>query len=242
MQPTDDAPAPPRRTFFRRPRMLIALGVAVGLLVFHQSLLGAAFGLMVVDQPSVDCRLAVVVTATPECYDTAAAMVREKTIDTVLVVESKPVRSIRIGAMPKPRDIAMKELTQRGVAADRIRVIQTQAETGHQMFRELDQAISDQTPQRVSVISTSTLSRYHRKVIDQALPADRWSSYPVRSVTHKNTSPDQWWHRRSSVREVLNHGLRLAFVTCRGESETDSHDPYEHLFSAPTVGASSNGE
>ena len=241
-QSTDVVPAPTRRFFLRRPRLLVAIGLMIGLLVFHNQILAAAFSVMVVDQTVADCRSALIANATPECYDTAAAMIQQGQVDLLWVVQAKPSRSTRIGAMPTSQDLASRELKRRGVDANRIEVIQTQAVTPHQLFRQFDQAVSQRSRVRVSVVSTATLSRYHRKVIDQALPIDRRKLYRVRAVVHKTTDRDRWWRDRSSVREVLNHGLRLAFVTLRGESEVDTRDPYQHLMAASSRQQARNRE
>ena len=233
--------APPRPAFYRRPRVLIAMGLLVGLLVFHQPLLAAAYRVMVVHEAAGKCSLAMIVTGTPECYDKAAALIQDDAVETVLIVADRPSRSERIGASPKSGDIATNELTKRGVAADRIRLIETQTVTPHQLFREVDKTINALSGELVIVISTSTLSRYHRKVINQALAANRSSSYRVRAVVHKDVDADRWWRSRSGVRDVLNHGLRLAFVTCRGESDIDTDDPYEHLVPAQQARVSSDG-
>ena len=80
--------------------LAIFLAAGIGLLVFHPLLLRAAYGMLVVDQPTENCRYAVIATPTPECFDAVAEMVANATVETVLVVDKKPRRTVRVGAFP----------------------------------------------------------------------------------------------------------------------------------------------
>ena len=95
--------------------------------------------------------------------------------------------------------------------------------------------LASETESRSTVVSTSTLSHYYRQVIDTALPPSSASNYMIHSVLPKASDASAWWRTRSGVGRVMNHGLRLAFVICSGESVVDPNDPYPHLVAEPTT-------
>lgn len=213
---------------------LIVVGICLAL--FHTRLLQAAYEILVVDEPAEGCRYAMLVTRTPQCYDKAAQLLSENQVDQLWIVTEKPLRAVRFGALPPVAELAAKQLAQRGVAPNRYRVITTQAITSHQLFRELDVALAADEHANCLVISTTTLSRYTRNVIDQALAADRADHYRLLAVSPKTLDASNWWRSRDGVRRVLNHGLRLVFVLCSGESEIDLADPYDHLSAHDATG------
>ena len=205
----------------------------VGLITLHPVLLAAGYGLLVVDVPSDGCRWAMVTTPTPECYDELADLVNDQQVDEVLVVGQRPKRSVAIGAVPAFATLATRELLSRGVGRDQIRVINTQAMTLHQMFRELDAALRQDTASRCSVLSTATLSRHCRTVIDQSLSPQRASVYQVRAIEPQADDAWYWWRSRTGVKRIMNHGLRTIFVVHRGESRVDRVDRYRHVIRDP---------
>ncbi|MFK8115160.1 MAG: hypothetical protein AB8B91_23360 [Rubripirellula sp.] len=212
----------------RKRRFIGAAMILVGLGLLHSVALQTAYGWMVVDQPSKGCRVAIVAVPTPECYDAAAEMLNNDELDEIVLVDQRQPRSVMIGANSGLDVNGTRELTSRGVPADKFRVVQTDAQTLHQMYREYDREFKTSEAEECLVISTSTLSRYYRHVIDQSLPL-RSSAYRLRSIEPKANDNSTWWHTRSGVRRVMNHGLRLLFVLCHGESEIDSNDPYKQL-------------
>lgn len=209
-------------------RGLILLTVIVALIAFHAQLLRAAYGLLVVDQPPDQFRYLVLDTPSPECFDAAAELLNQSASSEFLIVEMHPRRSVLVGAHPSKRVVAAEQLSERGISRDRYRVIETDAKTPHQMYRELDQQIASDNATCL-VISTSTMSRHCRTVLDQSLGKQRASRYLLRPVPAEPSDPHSWWKSRGGVRRVLNHGLRLVFVICNGESVLDRTDPYAHL-------------
>ena len=228
-----DPPCEPKRgrllTFWRAAFVFFGVGAAL-MYVFHVQILTAAYDFLVFEDEPTDCRYAIIATPTPECYDAAAELMSNKSIDKILIVQEKPRRSVRAGAYPSAAELADKELTMREVDTAHARLITTQAMNPHQLCRELDAQIGDENANCL-VLSTTTLSRYHRYVIDQALPENKAANYRVRAVSPGPLVNSNWWKSRTGVRCVLNHGLRLAFVATIGESEVNADDPYENLIS-----------
>jgi hypothetical protein len=188
---------------------------------------------MVVDQLGDDCKYALIVVPSPECYDAAVELLNSGQVQQILLVDEQQRRSVLLGANPSFETRAKLELVSRNVATDQFRVVTTNARSTHQMFRDFDQQVAGAT-EKYLVISSSTLSRYYRQVIDQALP-QRSVAYAVRSVMPQANDHRLWWRTRSDIQRVMNHGLRLAFVCCHGESEIESTDPYEYLVKQATA-------
>ncbi len=213
----------------RQRAFAFVLMVVVVSVVFHRPLLRVAFGILVAHQPAGDCNVAMIATPNGECFDLAAERLKEGAAEKVLLVEPRPVRPVRIGAMPRAIDTGRDELMVRGVEASQIVTIETDAATPHELFRRLDPRVAE-SDWKVSVITTSTLSRYYRRVIDQSLGVQRGDRYRLAAVDPPGVTANQWWQSRSAVAQVLNHTLRLAFVTFHGESKVDDHDPYAHVW------------
>jgi hypothetical protein len=240
IEPTDHES---RRDQYRNlPRRSIAvlLLVGVGILLLHGQLLALAHALLVAHEPVGHCRYGMLVTPGPESYDATVQLLSRGSFDRVLIVDQKPRRSVVLGAMPALEDRITAELAARGLVPADYRIINTQAQTPHQMFRESDELIRDENlsppkiptdlaPATCMVISTETKSQYFRTVIDQALPANRSTEYRLHAVETPTATAINWWRSRGGVRQVMVHGLRLIFVTCFGESQVDPTDPYRHV-------------
>jgi len=227
----------------RKPRWRITATFAtiVCLVIFHPWLLQTAYGMLVIDESIANCRLAMVVDPTPECFDAVARMVTEETVDQILIVDRKPRRTVQIEVMPSVERIWTNDLISRGVLPSQIRSIATGSVTSHQMFRELEEELGTELEQKCVVICTSTLSHYYRCVIDSALPTSRACCFRVRAVIPMQGEESCWWRSRSGVRRVMNHGLRLAFVSFKGESDIHFVDPYRPLIDSTEAESSASG-
>ena len=209
--------------------MLLIVGIA--LVVFHSPLLQRAYGILVIDQPSAHSTYGMLMTPGPECYDATARMLADRSFEQVLIVDQKPRRSVVLGAMPEFEERVAKEFVARGITPEQFRVINTEARTLHQLFRQSDSLIAEEHGATCLVISAESKSRYYREIIDQALPAERANHYRVRAITANKVQASTWWRSLHGVRQVMVHGLRLIFVRCFGQSQVDPADPYQHVVS-----------
>lgn len=214
----------------RKRRWILLLVVFCVLL--HPVALQAAYAWMITDEPVSDANVAIVIVPSPECYDEAAQLLTSGKVEQIILVDQNPRRSVAMGANPSLAEMASIELSTRKIPKDAFQVVPTTAMTPHEMFRQLDAHVTGEM--QCMVISSSTLSKYYRKVIDQALPAQQAKSYRLRSILPKANDASSWWKTRSGVRRVMNHGLRLMFVLCHGESDVDPTDPYKHLVEQAT--------
>ena len=201
--------------------------VGVALIAFHSPLLQSAYAILVIDQGAESSTYGMLATPGPEFYDAATEMLSDGLIEQVLVVDQKERRSVELGAMPQFEDRVAREFEARGVSDSQIRVINTQARTPHQQFRQSD--VELERDATCLVISAETKSRYYRLIIDQALPQDRANRYRVHAITPEKIHASNWWRSRRGVSKVMVHGLRLIFVQCFGQSEVDPADPYGHV-------------
>jgi hypothetical protein len=221
------------RSSKRLGRWLFVVVAFIVFIVMLPRILQQSYGLLVVNQSIDGCRLAMVMHPTPECFDVAAELVNEGIVDEVLLVDQRVDRTVRVGAIPPLTQLWHQDLAERDVMDSRIRVIQTDAMTAHKMFRELDTELGHQLQQdHCIVVSTSTLSRHAREMIDQALSPARATEFRVIAVEPEENDSLGWWRSRRDVSRVLNHGLHLAFVLCQGESDVNQENPYEHLESS----------
>jgi len=218
----------------RHPALTVLLVGGLVLAAFHGSILRTVYGILVVDERTEGCRYAMIATPTPECFDAAAEMIADAKVKQILIVEGRPRRTVRVGAIPSNETLWKQDLFARGVIEDRIRTIHTQALTTHQMFRELDTVLDKEQNTNCCVISIATLSRYYRHTIDDALPPTQAARYKLHSVPPKASDASTWWRSRSGVQRIMGHGLRLAFVVLHGESHVDPEDPYQHLTAKPS--------
>ncbi len=217
-----------RRLTWRR--SLIVLAGLATLVIVHPWLLASAYGMLEVNQPESDCRMVMVVTPSPGCFEAAAEAIADGSAEQILIIAKKPSRREFIGAVEPLASLWRSQLISLGVSDGQIRVISTDATTPHEAFSKMDPVLQRETEGNCAVISTSTLSRYHRMVIDQVLSDQRAIRYSVRSIHPKASDPSNWWRSRSDVTRVFDHGLRTLFVACVGESTVNRHDPYEHLY------------
>lgn len=235
-----DASAGASTCFFGRPtrplcRRVAWIGLfACGVLVaaFHRPLLEASYRILVVDEPVSECEYGMLVAPSPECFDEAAKMLQRGIVGKALVADQKARRAVQVGAHPEYEDWVSAELRIRGVSDAQIQILNTEATTPHELFRQSDRWILEHSDSPTLVISGDTKTRYYRTVLDQALPRQRAMAYRVRAIASQKTTPDNWWRRRGGVRQVMTHGLRLAFVLLSGESDVDPVDPYQHVVGA----------
>jgi hypothetical protein len=145
------------------------------------------------------------------------------------IVDKRPDRSVRIGAIDSIPQTRLADLKRLGVDPERCRIIQTDATQDHQLIREF--ASHPQTRgESFTLLVSAFRGRYWHHVIDQSLMSEesvRFSISPHRTVS---MSPTRWFLNRHGGKVVQYRWLELLFVTIVGESQYDPIDPYANVF------------
>ena len=154
---------------------------------------------------------------------------------TVWIVDRKPQRIVRLGAIASIPETHLKDLQLRGVARDRCRVVQTDASTEHEMIRQF--LANPQTKgQNFTVTVGSARGRFWRYVIDQAVSPDDAARFKIATFATPWARPTRWFLNRAGGKKVQEHWLELLFVIFMGESQCDPTDPYADVFEGELIG------
>lgn len=221
--------AGPRRRF----RWVAAsLLILMALLWGVPASLGGLYRLLVVDQPTDGCDRVMIVSPSPGCLEFAANIVADRGTDQLIVPGGRLRRPERIGALEPHYLLWKRQLLAWGAPEHKVRTVATAAWTPHELFQQLDQQLADGHSGKCQVVTTATLSRYYRLVIDQALPEERAQAYVITAVAPQPADRANWYRNRRDLKRVFDHSLRTLFVSVRGPSEVVKADPFRHLYAA----------
>lgn len=170
-----------------------------------------------------------------EVFQAVADSMADRPVRTTWIVDQRPARNVRMGAMESIPESHLKDLQFRGVDRNRCRVICTNAVTPHDMLRQF---VADDSTRGKSftVMVSSAQGRYWRTVIDQALTEQEASRFRIKSFTPIKMTKTGWFLNRQGGKMVQHHFLQWMFVCLAGESEYDSTDHYADVFPAGSVG------
>lgn len=215
----------------RLPRRKVVLGtvIALGLLPVLLVLIG--MGLDYDDgQPAGQNLL--ILDDIAEVLEASAGALADDPQTTLWIVDRRPLRSVRIGAIASVSETHLKDLTHRNVNLDQCRVLQTDAVTSHDMIRALV-SHEETTGLHFTAMVSSARGRYWRNVIQQALSPEDAARFHVSSHVTPFLSPTGWFRNRRGGKIVLHQWLDLLFVMIVGESHIDPTDPYADVFDVP---------
>lgn len=228
----------------RRARVSLRRKLAVGVVVIlfmvvllHRFLLAGVYGILVSEDAVERVSLVVVFGADRLGLDKAQEVIDEGIADAVLIVERRLPRIAQLGITLKTGDLIRQELVARQVPDSAIDILPTDAVTGWEAVRELDQHLANEEVQ-VAILCPEHHTRQLCWVIDHTVDPSRADRYRVWSFSPGNFDAGSWWTKRLALVKVAVGYLRLLHAIGFGEGEYDadnwSPDAYEESITKRT--------
>jgi hypothetical protein len=189
--------------------------VGVALAGLHALWLPLLAGVLIVDESAEDCTHVWLIGG-DRCLEEAARLYRQDPQRVILIAESPLERLVEMGLLPAFHELAQRELQNRNVPQQAIRLVRGRPRDGWQAARLMDQALRDQDPQ-VLVLCDRFGSRRQRLILNRQLSDSLRARFRVRGLTDRRYDETNWWKSRGGIRTVLLSGISLSHVWWYGE-------------------------
>jgi hypothetical protein len=138
-------------------------------------------------------------------------------------MEKRQPRIAQVGVVPTLGTAARDELIDRGVPAEAIQVVSTDALSNWRLIVALDQFLSQVAPgERATVVCPEIQTRYFRRIIRNAVGPSRIDRIQLHGLKPPGFHAGNWWVNRTAIAKVAMAYLRLAFVSLQGEGAFDT--------------------
>lgn len=197
------------------------------LLLFHGPLLrGMASLLTFEDQPaSFDD---ILVFGGDRCFDEAAEMYRADSKRRVLLLEEDGDRLVQLGIVPSWQDLAVRQLTSRGVPSSQIVIIpRTKRQSS---IRQTADWLESHESDQVLVLCDRLGSRLTRQSINNECSPAVASRLLVHGLVDRRFSEANWWRSIPGIKSFFHSSFDVAYYWLSGEEDWDQPqwDPDEY--------------
>ena len=211
-------------------RLLLIALLLVALYLGRAQLLRAAAGLLIAEDPLEPCD-AVLMLGGDRVYSTAAQLYRDGVAKRILLIETAPTRTERMGLQPTEEARARRVLEGEGVPAEAFTVLPAGAYTDWERARRLLGWLHEHPGARVTVLCARFNSRRLRVVFDRTLGPEEAGRVTLRALPDRLFDEASWWHRKEGVLDFFYGAVGLTHVGLAGEPRAGRHpwdpDQYE---------------
>lgn len=235
--PPPDAASRLCRARIRR-LLLVLVGLAVAVALFHQALLTCVGRFFVLDEadPRADC---VLVLSGDGRLAAAAELFQRATVPEVWLVEQEPDYLVRDGIVRPAHVVARDHLLAAGIPEDAVVVLSGQSGDDGDTARLVLNEFRKTPGLRVIVLCDRFKCRNVRWAFDSVLPQAHSAQVALRGLPDAEFDETNWWRSRRGWKAVLMETTDLLHLTLMGISSSDppEFDPDEYERRLRTIAA-----
>jgi hypothetical protein len=184
------------------------LTVALLVVVSYRVVLRMVGGALVSQQEADRCRYVVALGGDGR-FDVAAGLIGDGAAEKVVVVKTPSGPLVELGILPPGHEVAIRELTGRGVAPRQILLVEVTERNGiWSTSAALGEWLRDRDENAV-VLSGELGTRRLRFVFDRTLDDGVAKRLLIRPLPHREFNRRNWWRSRLGVKSVLDSSIYM---------------------------------
>jgi hypothetical protein len=170
-------------------------------------------------------------------FDVAAEFSRAGAA-TILVYRSPPDRLARMGILPRSDETARRELLERGVANEHLKILDGDSASRFRIAATLGQWLADHPDQQVNVLCERFTSRTWKIVFERALAPPLAKNIRFVPLHNRQFDETNWWRSKPGMMAFVNSYIRLGYHFCNSGMETKGEERTTAEFRAAFMGVS----
>ncbi len=146
--------------------------------------------------------------ASEDRLDAMSSLIRSGSVSHIVILQASPSFTEQLGAQPIAALLARDQLIERGVSADQIEVLMTQAVEDRQALRALENWLRRNPDQTVSLVGRNFQAAYLQAVVAADMTQEVRDQVRIWNTVTGPVTPGNWWRSGTGIKIVMDELLK----------------------------------
>lgn len=212
-------------------RFLLALGLTIAVSVlFHGPILRFIGSQLVCDEAGIQLCSHVLPLSGDRRFDRTAQLLSDNRALRALVLQPGALRTEQAGAVQRPSELAIRNLTDRGVDRSKIDVASGSGHRRWDKAKIINGWLEENPGSNVLILCDELHTRSDRVVVDRLFSQDRSRRVVFQALQDRRFNASNWWTSRVGLKVVFFCYVALVYAHVGEATDTPKYltpDEYE---------------